>query len=128
MSVTKLPSMEHTFTISVKGNETRQMFDGTFTYSRPTLGRRLEAAKMESRLKEQMQSLELDISLYVEMISFLRYNLIKFPEWYKESNFGLNLHDINVVTELYNECQKFEEEWSKKVYGDDEKTVEQEKK
>lgn len=116
--VTKLPSMEHTFTLNVIGSETKQAFDGTFTYKRPTLGKRLEANKMEARLREEKITLDGNVNRYVEMISYLRFGLIAYPDWWKNSNFGLDLYDINIIIELYNECDKFEAEWDKQVKGE----------
>ncbi|CAK0749583.1 hypothetical protein CCP1ISM_330006 [Azospirillaceae bacterium] len=117
VKVTKLPSMEHTFSISIVGSETGEVKDGTFTYKRLTLGKRMESAKMEARLREDLKSLPMDVNLYSEMISFLRFGLIVYPEWWKNSNFGIDLYDVNIVTGLWNEVQKFESEWEKQVKG-----------
>jgi len=118
--ITVLPSMEHTFTLSVTGAETKQVFDGTFTYKRLTLGQRLEVNKMEARLRENIlqQNLAIDVNLYVEMISYLRYGLIKFPDWWKNTNFGIDIYDINVITQLYTACDTFEKDWDKQVKGE----------
>lgn len=119
MSTATLPSMEFDFTLSVKGKETQRMFDGTFKYKRLTLGKRAEVDKMRAKLNEDMFTLSEDVSLYNSMVSFLRYGLVESPEWWRESNFGLDLYDINIITELYNKCMKFEAEWEAKVYGED---------
>jgi hypothetical protein len=118
--VTKLPSMEHTFTISVKGSETGKIFDGTFTYVRPTLGTRVEISKMEAKLREDLATLPIDVNAYVDMIATLRHTLKDAPTWWKESKYGLDLYDINVINEIYKAVEKFEEEWEKSVYKKDE--------
>lgn len=116
--ITTLPSMEHTFTLNVIGNETKQAFDGTFTYKRLNLGKRMEANKMEARLREERVTLSTDVNRYIEIISYLRFGLVAFPDWWVKSNFGLELYDANIVVALNNECEKFENEWNKKIQGE----------
>lgn len=107
--------MSHTFTISVKGNETKKIYDGTFTYERLTLGGRLKVNKMEAKLREDLSSLDDDVRIYVEMISFLRYGLTSYPKFWEDSNYGLELFDVNVITTVWKETQNFEEKWDKQV-------------
>jgi len=56
-TVKTLPSMSHTFTVYVKGNETSRVYNGTFTYERLSLGGRLKVNKMEAKLKEDLKTL-----------------------------------------------------------------------
>lgn len=118
VKITKLPNMEHTFSINVIGNETKQVFDGTFTYKRLNLGKRMEANKMEARLREERVTLAEDVNRYIEIISYLRFGLTVVPDWWKNSNYGLELFDVNVVTAINNECEKFEKEWNKQIQGE----------
>jgi len=114
-----LPQMSHTWTFEdLKGSETGTIHpSSTFTYERLTLGGRLKVNKMEAKLREELTTLDNDVNLYVEMIALLRYGLTEYPDWWKETNFGLEIYDINVITNLYLEVQKFENEWDKKVGG-----------
>jgi len=123
-----LPSMAHTFTISVKGNENGTVFDGTFTYERLTLGGRLKVNKMEAKLREDLLTLDDDVRIYVEMISLLRYGLTEFPEWWQKSNYGLELFDINVITTIWKETKDFETRWDEQISGNKDSEKEKEEK
>jgi hypothetical protein len=124
MSISVLPSMEHTFTLSVKGSDTGQQFDGTFTYKRPNLKAKSQAAKLAARLNEDLKNLDEDTKFIHELVADLRYSLISFPEWWQKSDFGLELYDVNVIFEIRKACVNFENEWSDQVWGNQEKAKE----
>jgi len=111
--------MEHTFTIDLVGTDTRQPFQGSFTYKRPTIGKRSEIDKTISRMNAGVVSLDEDTKLLHKMLSVLRHTLVAAPDWWAKSDAGVNLYDINVVIEIYLEVQKFEDEWTKKVWQED---------
>lgn len=117
MSVTTLPSMEHTFTVSIKGSSTGRVWDGTFTFQVPTLRAESQIEKTRIRLNEGL-SLSEDIDFLHEMVAFLAHTLIETPEWWKRSGTTMDIHDLNVYTELYQECTKFRKEWREKVWSE----------
>lgn len=119
-SMISLPSMEHTFHVSVMGNETKQLYKGDFTYRRPTLGDRAKSEVMRSRLNGDLATLNLDTQTFHGMIAILRYTLVKCPKWWSESDYGYELHDVNIVEEVYKAVLKFEKEWADQVYGKEE--------
>jgi len=112
-----LPLMSHTWTFEgLKGNETGSTYPRSeFTYERLSLGGRLKVNKMEAKLREELITLAEDVKLYIEMVSLLRYGLTEYPDWWKDSHFGLEIHDINVITSLYNEVERFEIDWEEKI-------------
>lgn len=124
----KLPSMEHTFSVSLDGDETKKHYEGTFTYRRPNLLKRAEISKMCTRLSGDLQNLPLATRLFNEMCAVLFYCLDEAPNWWEGSNNGRDLYDINVLQNVYNQCMEFEETWSKKVWGEKKKDVTKEKK
>jgi len=127
MSIKTLPSMEHTFTINIKGSETAQQFDGTFTYKRPNQRMKSEIAKTTARLNEELKGLDEDTLLVHRILASLRHTLIKSPEWWQKSDFGYELYDVNVIFEIFKACTNFENEWFEKVWGGDEKKEEAKK-
>lgn len=127
MSITALPSMQHTFTISVKGLETGQMFDGTFTYQRPNLKARSDIAKTIAFLNGDLKNIDEDTKLIHHIAATLRHTLVKYPEWWEKEEFGFALYDTNVLFEIYTETRKFEKEWSDKVWKVEDKKTEEKK-
>lgn len=117
MSIQALPSMEHAFTINVKGSDTGQIFDGTFVYKRPTLRKNSEISKTAALLNGGINGLDEDTKLLHEVLATLKHTIVKFPEWWEKSDFGYELYDANVVFDIYKECNKFESEFRDKVWG-----------
>jgi len=113
----KLPSMEYRFDISVNGDETKTVFHGSFTYKRPTIAVRSMIEQMRVRLNGDLRTLDSEIALNNEALSMLRFTLTDSPQWWKDCDCGGNLHDENVIFELYNKCIQFEADWRKKVFG-----------
>lgn len=117
-----LPPMNHTFLVDLEGSETKQKFTGTFTYKRPNLRSKSQIAKMAARLNEDLKNLDEDIAFLHQVLAHLYYTLEPHDNavWWKSSDNGYNLYDVNVVIEIYKECQKFEDKWFKEVWGEPE--------
>lgn len=125
MSITTLPSMEKTFTIDVKGSDTGQQFQGTFTYKRPNLRAKSNAAKLAARLNEDLKNLDDDTKFIHDVLANLRYSLSQTPDWWQKADFGLDLYDTNVIFDVYKACVDFENEWTEKVWGNQEQAKEE---
>jgi len=124
MSMLKvLPSMECTFTISVKGTETTRQFDGSFTYRRPNIKTRSDIEKTIAMLHGGVKTLDEDTKFIHEMLAALKHTLINCPEWWKEADYGFELYDLNVISEVYKACLEFENRWKKEVYLDQKEEV-----
>lgn len=123
--INTLPSMECTFSINVRGADTGQQFQGTFTYKRPNLRAKSNAAKLAARLNEDLRNLDEDTKFIHEVLANLRYSLILTPDWWQKADFGLELYDINVIFDIYKACVDFENEWTDKVWGNQEKAKEE---
>jgi hypothetical protein len=117
MSITTLPSMETTFTLDVKGADTGQSYQGTFTYKRPNIGAKSKIAKLATRLNEDLANLDPDMKFVHQILAELRFTIVNSPEWWQKSDFGLELFDENVIFEIYKNCVSFEREWTDKVWG-----------
>lgn len=127
MSIKSLPSMESTFTLSVKGSETGQMFDGTFTYRRPNLRVKSEIAKTTARLNADLKNLDEDTKFLHNVLATLRHTLVKSPDWWMTADHGYELYDLNVIFEIYKACSKFEDDWFKSVWAEETPTEEKPK-
>lgn len=118
MSIRALPSMEHTFSIKVKGTETGELFEGTFTYRRPNLRTKSEISKTAAMLDGGLKNLDEDTRLLHNILATLKHTLTKSPEWWEKSDFGFELYDVNVILEVYRACNEFEKKWFDSVWLD----------
>lgn len=123
----ELPNFEYTFALDVKGEESGKRYIGEFTYKRPNLRQSSEIAKFKTRLDGDLTNLDTSISMLHQMLSQLRFCLIKYPDWWSESDFGLDLYDCNVIIELYKEAMDFEKKFDKKIASKVEKTTSKDK-
>ena len=128
MSVTTLPSMESTFTIKLKGSNTKQLWEGKFTYKRPNIGTQSEISKTTARLNEDLKNLDEDMQFLHRILSVLKHTLIDAPEWWISSQYGLDLYDTNVIFEIYKTIQDFENEWYNKVWKEEPKPKDKDSK
>lgn len=118
---TTLPDTSYEFHLSVKGNLTNLLYEGNFKFQIPNIKRRAEAEKERARLVDNLgKSLEDDTNMLFAMYGYLKHSLVDFPLWFKESDYGMDLLDINVISELYSKCTKFELDWYSKVFGNEE--------
>ena len=117
MKMNKLPNMELKFSIQVVGDESKINWVGDFLFGRPTLKERAMIEVAKARLNGDLFSIDPETRAYNEAISFLRFTLRESPDWWKESDYGSNLYDANVVIEVYNKCIAYEAAWRQKVYG-----------
>jgi hypothetical protein len=113
----KLPNMEHKFNIQVTGEESKVTFVGDFVFKRPTLRERAMIDVMRARLGGDLLTVDPETRAFNDAIAFLRFTLKEYPDWWKDSDFGHNLYDGNVILAVHENCMKFEAEWREKVYG-----------
>lgn len=118
-----LPPMDTSFEIQVAGRETKINWIGKFKYKRPSLGARGRIEVMHRRLNGDQESLDREVDEFHAMVAHLRHTLVEWPTWWQESNFGLDLYDGNVVSEVHDRCMTFEASWKEKVFGGDTKGV-----
>lgn len=120
MKIEVLPSMEHTFTVKVKGSDTARIYEGTFSYRRPNQRAISEIEKTKARLNGDLKNLDEDQKFMHEIYATLRHTLSDVPEWWQKADFGFELYDGNIAIEIYKETRKFEADWRQKVWSDEE--------
>ena len=128
----KLPSNEHTFEISLFGDNTNQKFEGKFTYKRPTIGMQVDIQKTIGRMNGDLSTLPIqsveDISNYNFILSTLKHCIVEAPKWFTNANNGLDLYDSNVIKEVFEKCMSYDADYKKKVFSDSIKEVKVEQK
>lgn len=119
----KLPPMDFDFDIQITGAETGELFIGHFKYRRPSLGTRSRITAMRARMNGDLTTLDEDTQDFNHAISWLRFTLDDYPQWWSDASYGMDLHDANVVAEIYNRCMDFETKWKERVFSGDPKKV-----
>ena len=119
-----LPDMEHRFKVQVLGEESKINWAGDFMYRRPTLRERAQVDLLKTRLNGDLLTLDPDIVALNEALAYLRFTLKEYPDWWKDTDFGGDLYDANVILEVYNKCQDFEAAWRRRVMGGQPEAVE----
>lgn len=120
MSIKALPSMEHSFQIKVKGSETGQLFEGTFSYKRPNLRAKSEISKTAAMLDGGLTNLDEDTQLLHGILARLKHTITSSPEWWAKADYGFELYDVNVILEVYKACNEFENKWIDLVWKGEE--------
>lgn len=116
----KEPSTEGLFEINVKGDITGKQYSGQFKCKILNVKGRAAVAKHFAFLNGDIaKNLDPLILALHEQISFLRYCLVDYPDFWKKSDLGYDLHDENVIREIYNKCIDFEESYLKAVWGEE---------
>lgn len=114
---------EEKFSVSIEGKETKERYIGDFTV-RVKLS---QAQKMlRSRLIRQylgdlMQYATEDDRLRAAAMADCDVSIVKAPDWWRQSNNGLDLVDDNVVGEVWSAVAKAQDRLKKEV---DQKTEE----
>ena len=59
-----------------------------------------------------------------KMAAYCKFTLVQCPEWFEESDYGLDLYDFNILEAVYDKIIEKEEEWLSGVWGKKEESEE----
>jgi hypothetical protein len=94
------------FAISIIGNETQQPFTGTFKVK--TLLTRLEQFRADQLRRDLLgpnpEAAMPQLIGEAFIHSQLKVRLLEAPDWFKNSNYGLELLDSNITPEIFEKC------------------------
>ena len=116
-----IPSLEHSFQFESIGKLTKTRFIGDFTCRIPRIKEQCLIDKHEAYLNgPNVYTLKPGTLKMHKMIAYLRFALIgDMPKWWKSSDLGYELQDLNVIEEVYNKVLEYENEWIKEIWGED---------
>jgi hypothetical protein len=116
-----IPSLDGQFQIDTVGKLTKKRFIGDFTCRIPRVKEQCLIDKHEAFLNGQMaQFLKMGTLKMHRMVAYLRFALVgDMPKWWKDSDLGYELQDLNVIEEIYNRVLEHENAWIKEIWGDD---------
>jgi len=66
-------------------------------------------------------SLDIATKNIYHMYAYLKYTLVKYPDFWEETQNGMELYDVNIMEAVYNKVLEFEESWISEVWGLDKK-------
>src|SRR3990172_6422768 len=96
----KLPP-ELSFTVDVIGDETGEKFTGEFRFRRLTIKEKIQDVETwTSTMISSQHTAKTDSSIrsMYNILASLRFGIVSCPVWWKDSDCGLNLYDLHVVT------------------------------
>jgi hypothetical protein len=100
------------FSVNIIGESTGKPFAGTFTAK--TVLTRGDRFVADQRRRELLgagaQDALPDLQLEAYMHGQLMVRIIESPEWWKQSEYGKNLEDANVIVELFNLVREKEDQ------------------
>jgi len=80
---------------------------------------RAQADKRRAQLNAGLEeNLDPTVRAFHYMISYLRTTLDVYPEWWRDSDFGYDLYDANVIQKVYDEVMTFENAWLAEIWGE----------
>lgn len=94
------------FTISIVGADTQQAFNGTFKVKALLTRKEQFAADQRRRdiLGPNPEAAMPQLIGEAFMLAQLHVRLLEAPDWFKNSNYGLDLLDSNITTEIFEKC------------------------
>lgn len=95
-----------TFTLSIIGIDTHQQFNGTFKM-KALLSRKEQFLADQYRrdlLGANPESAFPQLIGEAFILSQLKIRLVEMPDWFKNSNYGLDLLDSNISNEIFEKC------------------------
>lgn len=112
-----LPSNEHTFTVSILGERTRQKYDGSFTVKCVLTNRELiEVGLRTDAYNNGSKSIATSgIGIMNRAIAHMEIATIKSPSWWRDSDGGRELLDLNVLYEVYNKALEAEKVYDERI-------------
>lgn len=117
-----LPKTNPFFEIkNIVGETTKQEYSGKFVCKIPNLRIQAQIDKYFRFLNGGMDA-TLDkrtLNLH-RMASYCKFTLIEAEDWFRDTDYGLDLYDENVLEEVYNNILEKEEEWLTSIWGDQE--------
>lgn len=111
------------FTIDCTGNITKKKWWGKFL-AKPVLSHMDRMTR--DRLRREylgVRSEEADAESKSTAVAFseLDVRLTKWPEWWQAADFGKNMQDTNVISEIYRAALKVEADFFNELVGDADK-------
>lgn len=111
-----IPKNEATFNIDQVGETTGIKYEGRFTVlCALSVGRKHQLELEKSRLMADFVNPTDGLAGIALILSNLRVKIVDAPEWWKQSNGGLDIMDEEVLVNIYRKIVEKELEWRDQI-------------
>lgn len=111
-----LPANEHTLYVKIQGEDTKEWFEGSFTFKcLLNQAEKVEVAVRTDRYNQGSTTISPQHALINRTIAELEMRTIKAPTWWTENGNGRLLYDTNVVFHVFKEAFEAEAAFKKKL-------------
>lgn len=115
------PTTSEPIQIDLFGNFTKKRYLGEFVCRIPTLKDQSMIGRHESMLNGEFPIyLDPGVKKLHKWISHLKYTLVDFPSFWRDSELGFTLRDPNVVEAVYEAVIAYENKWYDAIWVKDE--------
>lgn len=116
--LTQVPDTVSEFQIDIVGNVSKKRFLGDFKCRIPTIQDQIDTARTEAKMCGELpDNLNQGMRKMILQLAYLKYTLIEFPNFWKDSNYGAQLRDINVIETIYDTVIEKEQAWLNKIWS-----------
>lgn len=111
-----LPSNEYTFSFNDKGERTKTRYEGKFTVRCIlTMQEIVDVGLKIDELNRGSKTLAPGVGLINRAFAELDIRVLKAPSWWKDSNNGRDLLDLNIVLGVFEKAMDAETEFSTRL-------------
>jgi 3-oxoacyl-ACP reductase-like protein len=108
--------MTKTVPLSLVGALSKTPYVGDFEFRKSlSISQILRVSVLADRLKGHSTTIDEEGSLIAQMVAELSQRVISAPEWWKNSNNGEDLQDLNVLFEVFSAARKVEQEYREEM-------------
>ncbi len=115
-----LPKKSPFFEIKeAKGDTTGEVYYGSFECQIPSLRTQSEISKYKAFLNGGLDAtLDKQTLNLHHMHAYCKYCVTKAPDWFVETDYGLDLYDQNILEKVYYAVLEKEENWLITIWGE----------
>lgn len=108
--------MTKTVPLSIVGSVSQTPYVGDFEFRKSlSVIQLLRVSVLSDRLKGHSVTLDEEGNLVAQMIAELNQRIVASPEWWKNSNNGEDLQDVNVLFEVFAASRKVEQDYKEEM-------------
>jgi hypothetical protein len=110
------------------GQLTKEPYSGRFECKIPNQRIQANIAKYKAFLNGGMDAtLDSATKNLHHMTAYCKFCLVECPDWFKDSDYGYDLYDNNILEAVYHEILKKEQNWLDGIWGKEEESGDEQK-